>query len=99
MRSFPALYCLLAITVASAAARKPLRPARALLAPRFSATDICTKPQETARTIADTLVSGSGMATAESEVRTPPSAAPLSPSPRPLLRRPSPKRGPSAAPN
>lgn len=70
MSRFLALVCsLLALVAGSLALGRPVS-GRALLA-TFSASDICTKPQEVAITIANTLVQGSGLSTAESEVREP----------------------------
>jgi hypothetical protein len=69
-RSLCLVCCLLASMVTSALCRPfSLLRGRVLLA-SFTASDICTKPEEeVAITIANTLVKGTGLTTAESEVR------------------------------
>jgi hypothetical protein len=63
-----ALVCCLMALGGAFGGRPFSAPGRTLLA-SFTASDICRKPQEVAITIANTLVQGSGLSTAESDVR------------------------------
>lgn len=70
MSRFVALVCWLLALMAGVALGRPFSaiPGRTLLA-TFTVSDICQKPQEVAITIANSLVEGTGLTVAESEVR------------------------------
>lgn len=70
MSRFLALVCcLLPLITGSVALPVGLPFSRRALLATFSASDICQKPKEVAITIANSLVQGDGLSTAESEVR------------------------------